>query len=322
MPEPLTNNAVARLRQNGDTYLYSFNGLRAGKTPADVTATAWEYDTSRDRWRRLPDVPGEWGRLASVAVGLGNRVLIFGGYTVGADGSEVSTPEVYAFDPDDDGYRTLAPMPTPVDDAVAVAYRDRYVYLISGWHDTGNVRLVQVYDAEEDRWFRASDYPGAPVFGHAGGIVGNVMVIAGGVKVVAKRGADRRFAISGEAFLGEIDASDPARINWRPLPAHEGPLLYRAAAAGVAERNLVVFAGGSANPYNYNGVGYDGEPSDPVRTVLAFDLKAGVWLALGERRRATMDHRGLLVVADRLCTLGGMAGAQRVTGDLFCFRLP
>ena len=212
MPEPLTNNAVARLRQNGGTYLYSFNGLRAGKTPADVTAAAWEYDTSRDRWRRLPDVPGKSGRLASVAVALGSRVLIFGGYTVAADGLEVSTPEVYAFEPTDDRYRTLAPMPTPVDDAVAVAYRERYVYLISGWHDTDNVRLVQVYDAEEDHWFSATDYPGAPVFGHAGGIVGNVMVIAGGVKVVGKRGADRRFEISGEAFLGEIDKSDPAEI--------------------------------------------------------------------------------------------------------------
>ena len=106
------------------------------------------------------------------------------------------------------------------------------------------------------------------------------------------------------------------------MPAHGGPPLYRAAAAGVAERNVVVFAGGSANPYNYDGVGYDGEPSDPVRTVLAYELQAGTWVTFGDRRRATMDHRGLLAVADRLCTLGGMAEVQRVTGDLFCFRLP
>lgn len=27
-------------------------------------------------------------------------------------------------------------MPVPVDDSVALVYRDRYVYLVSGWHET------------------------------------------------------------------------------------------------------------------------------------------------------------------------------------------
>ena len=45
-------------------------------------------------WEALPNVPGAPGRLASIAVGLFDRVFIFGGYTVAEDGAEVSTREV------------------------------------------------------------------------------------------------------------------------------------------------------------------------------------------------------------------------------------
>ena len=40
-------------------------------------------------------------------------------------------------------------MPVPVDDSVALSYKERYIYLISGWHNDGNVNLVQVYDTKK-----------------------------------------------------------------------------------------------------------------------------------------------------------------------------
>ena len=55
-------------------------------------------------------------------------------------------------------------MPVPVDDAVAVTYADRFIYLISGWHDLGNVNLVQRYDTETDTWDPGNADAGARCF--------------------------------------------------------------------------------------------------------------------------------------------------------------
>lgn len=322
LPVAHTNNAVAAIAHNGGATLFSFNGLRAGKTYQDASQMAFSCDVSRGEialgaCRRIADVPVEQGRLASAAVGLGGKVFLFGGYTVAEDGSEVSTPEVFLFDPVSEDYTRRVDMPVPVDDAVAFAYADRYIYLVSGWHDDGNVNLVQVYDVDEDRWFRANDYPGAPVFGHAGGAVGRRFVIADGVAVIGMKDGRRQFGAVDEAWLGEIDADDPAKILWRRLPPHgadsgaDGPL-YRMAAVGDEKRALVVFAGGADNPYNYDGIGYDGVPAQPSDKIFAYDLDAEKWRALG-RGAASMDHRGLLILEDEsYVTIGGLDSALAV----------
>jgi len=71
----------------------------------------------------------------------------------------------------------------PVDDTVALVYQDRYIYLISGWHDVGNITDVQILDTKNKRWYFGTPFPGQPVFGHAGGIVANNIVVIDGVKV-------------------------------------------------------------------------------------------------------------------------------------------
>ena len=63
---------------------------------------------------------------------------------------------VHAFDPLGGEFKERASMPVPVDDAIAVVYQDRYIYLISGWHDFGNVNLVQQYDVIADSWSQAT----------------------------------------------------------------------------------------------------------------------------------------------------------------------
>ena len=50
----------------------------------------------------------------------------------------------------------------PVEDAVLLVYLDRYIYLVSGWHDLGNVNLVQVLDTANGTWQQATPWPGAP----------------------------------------------------------------------------------------------------------------------------------------------------------------
>ncbi|MGF1605344.1 MAG: Kelch repeat-containing protein [Rhodothalassiaceae bacterium] len=317
MPEPLSNNAVATLERGGRPYFYSFFGLPETKSAARISRAAYEFDPLADSWRRLPPVPVDGGRLAASAVGLGDRIYLFGGYTVAADGRETTQPHAFAFDPATNRYERLPDIPKPVDDSVALPYLDRYIYLVSGWHQDGNVPHVQVFDTVTRRWFAATDYPGLPVFGHAGGIVGNKMLIADGVTVTAPPGTGpSRFENLGDVWLGEISPDDPSIIDWRPMPAHDGPPLYRAGAAGLDSRNWVVFAGGTDNPYNYDGIGYDGRPASPSDQVLVFDLAEEQWIARGQKPHSTMDHRGLVVDGETLFTIGGMGPGQVVTGAI------
>lgn len=320
--DPTTNNAVAGYQMDGHEYLYSFSGLGWGKQPGDIHSNSYLVNVNEQFATDIPSVPGGKNRLASIAVTVGDLIYVIGGYTVEPDGSEISTPEVYAFDPMNETYTEVSPMPTPVDDTVALVYQDRYIYLVSGWHNEGNVADVQVYDTLEDAWFEATAYPGSPVFGHAGGIDGNRLIIADGVAVLGKDENDRRiFGATDEVYLGTINPADPADITWTAMPPHPGNPLYRMAATGVSGENLILFAGGSDNPYNFNGMGYNGEPSGPSASVFGFDLVQKEWRIFGSKPYATMDHRGLVQMGDRFYTLGGMAEDQEVIDTVSWFSL-
>ena len=86
-------------------------------------------------------------------------------------------------------------IPVPVDDSVAGVYRDRYIYLVSGWSKTDAVRDVQVYDAQKNVWSKATPIPGTPVFGHAGAVVGDTIVYVDGAhkNPAGNRAQVRRF---------------------------------------------------------------------------------------------------------------------------------
>ena len=124
LPDPASNNAVAKATLDGDVYLFSFSGLGVGKTRADIHARAYAVNVTEQWARDLPSLPGGKYRLASVAATAGNTIYLFGGYTVAGDGNEVSTPEVFAYNPTQRTYTEMSPMPTPVDDSVALVYQD------------------------------------------------------------------------------------------------------------------------------------------------------------------------------------------------------
>mgnify|MGYP003513397220 FL=1 len=318
MPLALSNNAVATAVVEGVPRIYSFFGLGPGKTHADIGRDAFEYDSVRRLWTRLPDVPVAQGRLASVAAAAGGGIYLFGGYTVTADGHEISTPDVLRFDPSKRAYRKVASMPTPVDDSVALVRDDRWIYLVSGWHQDRNVSLVQVYDIREDRWTRATDFPGTPVFGHAAVIHADDLVVCDGVRLDVIAGK-RTFTASPECWRGRIAADAPARIDWRRTAPHPGPPRYRMAAGLDPATGGLLFLGGSENPYNFNGIGYDGRPSPASARAQAYDLGSDRWRELQPLPQASMDHRGLATIGGLHYLIGGMRNGQQVTGDVMRF---
>ena len=325
LPQPVTNNAVAAVVRDGRWEIFSFLGLGTGKTWRDTTNRAWAWREGDAVWQELPTVPVPVGRLAATACTVAGKIFLFGGYTVDEQGAEVSTPEVFRFDPADRTYTACAPMPTPVDDVVSSVYHDRYIFLVSGWHKNRCTTAVQIYDTQNDSWERGTEYPGTPVFGHAGGMSGATLVIWGGVRMLRAPQNGMKYAPSAECWLGEIDAEDCSIISWSALapPANTAPL-YRSAAVGVsATGGFMVFAGGTARPYNYNGIGYDRQPSEAVADVFVYDIARGEWReGVAPKDTATMDHRGLLEYKGDCYIVGGLDAQQAVTARVTTFPLP
>ncbi len=313
LPEPVSNNAVAAVNLPEGTALVSMMGLGAKKDWRAVHNKVWVLMPDSKSWQQRTPVPSSYklsGRLASTAVSVNGQVYVFGGYTVAEDHSEISVPDVYRYDIKKDTYTRLANMPVPVDDSVALVYQDRYIYLVSGWHNDGNVNLTQIYDTKTDRWQQASPFPGKPVFGQAGALSGNRIVICDGVGVDYYPDKRRGFSAATQCFYGDINKDSPTKIDWRTLKHPTGVARYRMAATAV--NDTFVFAAGSDNPYNYNGIGYNGVPSPASAALWLLDSQSLTWTIMKGNAEKTMDHRGLLSVDGQLITVGGMDNNQKV----------
>jgi N-acetylneuraminic acid mutarotase len=312
LPVAVANNAVAAGHAEGAWWVFSVLGIDTTKRWSGITRMALAWVPGMREWRPLPDVPGPVGRLAATAQVVRGHLHVFGGYTVDSTGAEHSVDVVDVYDPQRGTWTSRPPMPVSVDDAVSVTWRDSLVYLISGWHNTDNVQSVQVYDAVKQAWSIATPIPGPGVFGHTGALAGNTIVYIDGA---ARQVAGPKYGLVPQTWTGEIDPARPLRIMWRATGVrHPGPPRYRGAAWGCGSQ--VVFAGGTANPYNYDGVGYDGNPSQPLSDVIAFDTRRATWLTLRPAPVATMDHRALLIRGDTAIVVGGMVAGQRVTDTI------
>ncbi len=320
LPEPVSNNAVAAVHTSQSLYLLSFMGLGSGKTFKDIHNKVWSLQPGDSHWQARQPVPSSLplkGRLAGIAVGIKNKAYIFGGYTVAEDHSEITSPDNFVYDVLSDRYQDIATTPVPVDDTVALVYRQRYVYLVSGWHNDGNVRLVQLYDAHNNQWQQATPFPGVPVFGHAGGMVNNRMMICDGVGVQTGPGQRRRFIPEAACYSGTVDPERPDKIAWQAVPHPTGKARYRMAAAAIpSPRAGIVFVGGSHTPYNYNGMGYDNNPSTPDKGLWYYNFNRQRWQT-GTVNTATMDHRGLpRLDKNTLVIIGGMRNQQVVSAKV------
>ena len=321
LPAAVSNNAVAISHDAGGPRIFSFMGIGPKKTWDAITTSAYELDPGSGKWEEVRPVPGVAGRLAASAVALHDQVFIFGGYVVDSKGGETTVPDVDVFVPAENRYYRAKDMPVAVDDAVVGLYRDRYIYVIGGWSTETNdaVHNVQIYDTEKDVWMQATPMPGTPVFGHAGAIIGDAIVyVDGAAKNPA--GESPKFVASNECWIGRLPESkkgDITKIRWSRLPAHPGNARYRiAAGAGPLERKRgrIYFSGGTDNPYNYDGIGYNGQPAEPSSVTFAFSIYSERWETVSDNTpEPTMDHRGLLVTHRDAVMVGGMEKGQQVT---------
>lgn len=324
LPVPISNNAVAISHDEGGPRIFSFMGIGPKKTWDAITASTFEMNLKSGKWTEKRPVPGVAGRLAASAVALHEQVFIFGGYVVDSQGGETTVSDLNVFVPIENRYYRGKDMPVPVDDAVVGVYRDRYIYVIGGWSTASNnaVNSVQIYDTDKDIWMQATPIPGTPVFGHAGAIVGDTIVYVDGA-YKNPNGANPNFVASNECWMGRLPSSkkgDVTKIKWTKLQEHPGNARYRIAAGAAPSekrKGRIYFSGGTDNPYNYNGIGYNGQPSEPSPVTFAFNVYTERWEMISENNPApTMDHRGLLVTHGGLVMVGGMEKGQQVTAKV------
>lgn len=318
LPRPLANTAVAATTVYGQTRVYAMMGLSTPRTWASVVRDTWMLDPDARRWSARRPVPAAEGRLAATAQAIDGRIYLLGGYTISPDGSERSTPALDIYDPLRGVWDSAAAMPTPVDDAVSAVWRDRYLVVVSGWHQTDNVPDVQLFDTRTQTWTASTPIIGPAVFGHAGGIAGDTLVYCDGVAVHPAQSP--KFAITSGCYRGELDRRAPTQIAWREIERPPTAGRYRAAAGRWGRSSNIVFAGGSSRAYNYNGIGYDGAPAEPTREVFAYDIAEDRWTQLPSLPEPRMDLRALAATDDGLWLVGGMGPGQTVRAESFVLR--
>jgi len=319
LPVAISNNAVASVvRDDGTATIYSIGGITSPHRPPNITPLSYALDLPGGAWRRIADEPLLNGRakIGASAVAIDGRVYLVGGYSV-AGLSETTEKRLFEYDPEADAWVGRADVPVEVDDTVVGVYQDRYLYLVSGWHGPvrNNVPNVQVYDTRSDSWTQATPIPDPlpGLFGHAGAIVGDRIVYMDGVRTVGG------FRISARAFVGRIDptgSGDVDAIDWREIAPHPGLPTYRAAASQSPTPNgRMLLVGGTDNPYNFSGIGYDRRPSTPLDQVISLDPITGVWntLDVAGKPLPTMDHRGLVPVPGGWAIAGGMIAPRTAT---------
>lgn len=315
MPLKISNNSVAEAFVNGVPYVYSFGGIDSNKIYSGITNKSFKYNVVTDVWDTIPALPDPMTKIAAAASYVNGKIYIIGGYTVFANGNEVSSNKIHRFDPVADTFLTDgATIPVPIDDHVQAVYKDSLIYVVTGWSNTDNVKNVQIYDTYLDTWTAGTQVPFNQyrVFGSTGTIIGDTIYYFGG----AERGAN--FPAANILRKGAIDPQDPTQITWSFSIPDPSVFAYRPACTQVG--NEVFWIGGSSTSYNYNGIAYNGSGGvQPSNRSIAY--------APGLNRFSTMspnvgsfpmDLRGIASINDSLkYIVGGMEANQQVSNKTY-----
>ncbi|MBZ0266524.1 hypothetical protein K8I85_00075, partial [bacterium] len=310
-PMPIANNAVTTHALAGTTFVYSFLGIDSTLVPAGISHQATRLNTVSNTWELLPDVPSVKAKIAACAFTLGDSVYVVGGYAVDDNGFETTNARMDVMDPATATWGDRrANVPVRVDDMVAGTWNDTHAILVSGWSSNHNVPDVQAWEKAADTWAAATPIPDFGTFGGAGGVTGDKIVFVDGV---ADTGTFS-FDLVNRVLVGTINPLDPTDITWEDRGPHPGLPTYRAASWNIpGDPDRIVFCGGTDNPYNFDGQGYDGHPSEPLGQVWSYHIPSGTVVFHDDKPVPTMDHRGFPWGDGRMWIVGGMEAGQMVT---------
>jgi N-acetylneuraminic acid mutarotase len=228
-----------------DGAIYIAGGLDEAANRA--TDTFWRYDPAGNAWETLEPLPqGARGSLGGGAID--GKLYIAGGSA--GDLSGPATGDLARYDPAEDRWDLLAPMPTPREH-LGVAVASGQLVAVGGrdgsHEDISLLSATEIYDPATDAWRTGAALP-VPRAGMGATSDGEAVIVIGGERFTTDAGERE------PQTIGTVDRYDVAEDAWSqleplPVPRHgivaavvDG-MLYAiggATVAGTAENTTQV----------------------------------------------------------------------------------
>jgi N-acetylneuraminic acid mutarotase len=272
--------------------LYVFCGLAPGWKPMGLV---YEYDPATDTWTKKKPMP-----LASHHVAFTEyrgKIYAFGGFVLPQSGPSAWVPidNAWEYDPAEDSWKALAPVPTRRGSPVAVTAGDR-IYVIGGAtpgpKDTAvplpglhwSLGTVEAYDPATNTWHQRSAMPTPRNHATAGLVNGKIYVIGGRVGAAG---------ITAASNTNVVEEYDPGTDSWGGVRARM-PTARSAMASGVYGGRI----------YVTGGEFQDSQMMATFRALEAYDPANNTWSVLPSMPVARHGLAGA-VVGNRLHMVSG-----------------
>lgn len=169
MPTPREGLGVGTI----GNLLYAVGGNVAGGLPSGIVE---RYDVVGYHWSPIMSSMATARAHFATAVA-GGKLYVFGGDVNSSNTGQLSSVEV--FNPVDNLWTTLAPMPTARSYAVAGVIDNGKIVVAGGSTPAGNTAVTEIYDIATDTWTTGVPMP-QPRAAHAGGVTNGGLFIFGG----------------------------------------------------------------------------------------------------------------------------------------------
>ncbi|MDP3700464.1 MAG: kelch repeat-containing protein [Hylemonella sp.] len=272
--------------------MYVFGGLAPGWKSIGMVM---EYDPASNAWTRKKDMPAYQHHVAVTEHN--GKIYTFGGYKLPDSGPATWIPlnTAWEYDPKNDSWRALAPVPQARGSANAVAMNGK-IHLIGGatlpfemkdtkFHPNRNVSVGthEVYDIASNSWSTRSALPTPRNHAAAGLANGKIYIVGGRAGSVF---------IPNALNVDIVEEYDPATDQWQlkaPMPTP------RSAAAWGVHNGKIVVAGGEIRHRDFWGT---------YTTVESYDPATDSWSRLAPM---PLPRHGLAggVIGDRLHLISG-----------------
>ena len=223
--------------------MYVFCGLAPAWVPKGLV---YEYDPASDKWAKKKPMALPSHHVAFAE--LKGKIYAFGGFVLPPKGQPpawVPIDNAWEYDPANDSWKALAPMPTKRGSPVAVAVGDK-IYVIGGAvpgpgqpavhpaRPHTSVGTVEEYDPATNTWRARAPMPTPRNHAVGGAINGKIYVASGRVGAA--------FISGGSSNIGVIEAYDPASDSWSQGLARMAQA--RSAGAGAVYGGKLYITGG------------------------------------------------------------------------------
>ena len=266
---------------NGKFYV-----LGAWGDGANPPGLNYEYDPALDTWTKKKPIPVPVHHQAQTSYN--GKLYVFGGCLRGISG-EGASQNAWEYDPAEDTWRPLAPIPVKRCSAIAEQV-DGKIYLIGGLEPMENGRgtrvtgLNQMYDPASNTWTARSPMP--TTRNHAASGVAN-----GKIYVLGGRQGDGRIPVTSNTDV--VEEYDPVTNVWGPIK--ERMLMVRSGGGWAACNGKIYVGGGEWITREFHAA---------LKALDAYDPATNTWQVLPSLPGAVHGN-AMGCIGNKLHTVGG-----------------